>query len=43
MTKGGIIPTSIEFMDQLSIKGACDYLNETIPYEPPCKDQQVIL
>ncbi|MEA2013125.1 MAG: FAD-linked oxidase C-terminal domain-containing protein [Verrucomicrobiota bacterium] len=33
MTKGGIIPTSIEFMDQLSVKGACDYLNETIPYE----------
>ncbi len=33
MTEGGIIPTSIEFMDKLSVKGACDYLNETLPYE----------
>jgi len=30
---GGNIPTSIEFMDQKSVKAACDYLNETIPYE----------
>jgi glycolate oxidase len=33
MTEGGIIPTSIEFMDRLAVKGACDYLNETLPYE----------
>jgi len=33
MTEGGLIPTSIEFMDKLSVKGACDYLNETLPYE----------
>jgi len=28
----GIIPTSIEFMDRASVKAACDYLNESIPY-----------
>ena len=33
MTEGGLIPTSIEFMDKLAVKGACDYLNETLPYE----------
>ncbi|MCK5843354.1 MAG: FAD-binding protein, partial [Victivallales bacterium] len=33
MTGAGIIPTSIEFMDKLAVKGACDYLNETLPYE----------
>ena len=33
MTHGGIIPTSIEFMDKASVKTACDYLNETIPYQ----------
>jgi len=33
MKEGGIIPASIEFMDQLSFQGACDYLNETLPYE----------
>lgn len=33
MTEGGIIPTAIEFMDQLSIKTSCDYLNEDLPYE----------
>ena len=33
ITETGIIPTSIEFMDQGSVKAACDYLNETIPYE----------
>jgi len=32
MTQGGIIPTAIEFMDQLSVHTACDYLNEKIPY-----------
>jgi glycolate oxidase len=29
----GIVPTSIEFMDQLSILTSCRYLNESLPYE----------
>lgn len=29
----GAVPTSIEFMDQLSIITSCRYLNETLPYE----------
>ncbi len=29
----GIIPTAIEFMDKTSIKAACEYLNESIPYQ----------
>ena len=33
MTQGGIIPTAIEFMDQLSVHTSCDYLNEDIPYQ----------
>jgi glycolate oxidase len=33
MTGGGIIPTAIEFMDRTSVKAACEYLNESIPYE----------
>lgn len=33
MTEGGIIPTAIEFMDQISVKTACEYLNEDLPYE----------
>jgi len=33
MTLGGIIPTAIEFMDKTSIKAACEYLNESIPYQ----------
>ncbi len=33
MTEGGIIPTAIEFMDQLSVYTSCDYLNEKIPYQ----------
>jgi glycolate oxidase len=33
MTTGGIIPTAIEFMDQTAVRTACDYLNETIPYQ----------
>jgi len=32
MTNGGIIPTSIEFMDNLCIKSAEGYLNRTLPY-----------
>ena len=33
ITETGVTPTSIEFMDQASVKVACDYLNESIPYE----------
>jgi len=33
MTDSGIIPTAIEFMDQSSVRAACEYLNESIPYE----------
>jgi len=33
MTFGRIIPTSIEFMDDLSFKAACRNLNEKIPFE----------
>ena len=29
----GITPTSIEFMDRLSVLTSCEYLNESIPYE----------
>jgi glycolate oxidase len=29
----GLTPTSIEFMDSLSIKTSCEYLNESLPYE----------
>lgn len=29
----GIVPTSIEFMDKLSVQTSCKYLNETLPYE----------
>jgi glycolate oxidase len=31
--RAGIIPTSIEFMDQQSIIMSCDYLNESLPYQ----------
>ena len=33
MTFGRIIPTSIEFMDELSFKTSCEYLNEKIPFK----------
>ena len=33
MTAGGIIPTAIEFMDQTAVRAACQYLNESIPYQ----------
>jgi len=29
----GTIPTSIEFMDKLSVETSCCYLNESLPYE----------
>ncbi len=31
MTAGGIVPTSVEFMDALSIKAAAEYLNASLP------------
>ncbi len=33
LSVGRIIPTSIEFMDALSFKTSCSYLNETIDYK----------
>ena len=33
MTGGGVIPTAVEFMDQTSVRAACEYLNESIPYQ----------
>ena len=33
MRNGRIIPTAIEFMDQLSVSTTCKYLNEELPYE----------
>lgn len=29
----GPVPTSIEFMDRLSVQTSCEYLNENLPYE----------
>ena len=29
----GVTPTSIEFMDSLSVRTSCKYLNESLPYE----------
>ncbi len=29
----GIVPTSIEFMDRVSVETTCRYLNESLPYE----------
>jgi glycolate oxidase len=33
IAEGGIIPTSIEFMDRLSVQTSCEYLNEHLPYQ----------
>mgnify|MGYP006286838855 FL=1 len=33
MTAGRIVPTGIEFMDKLSVKTSCEYLNEKLPYQ----------
>lgn len=33
MTEGKIIPTSVEFMDKLSVQASCEYLNEHLPYQ----------
>jgi glycolate oxidase len=33
MASTGITPTSIEFMDRTAVKAACEYLNETLPWQ----------
>lgn len=33
MTIGGIVPTAVEFMDELSFSASCEYLNEHLPYK----------
>ncbi len=33
MTAGGVIPTAVEFMDQLAVRASCEYLNEHLPYQ----------
>jgi len=33
MMEGGIIPASIEYIDELSIKSSCAYMNESLPYQ----------
>ncbi len=33
ISEGRIVPTSIEFMDKLSVHTTCDYLNEHLPYQ----------
>jgi len=33
MTGEGIIPTAIEFMDKNCVQAACEYLNESLPYQ----------
>jgi glycolate oxidase len=43
MTESGLVPTSIEFMDQQAMKASCDYLNETIPYQRAGKDGAALL
>jgi glycolate oxidase len=32
-TGSGIIPTAIEFMSRSAVRAACEYLNESLPYE----------
>lgn len=33
MTRSGVIPTSIEYMDRSSVQESCRYLNEHLPYQ----------
>ena len=33
MTQGGIVPTAVEFMDRLSVRASCEYLNEHMPWQ----------
>ena len=42
-TDSGIIPTGIEFMDQLALREACDYLSETIDYTQGGPEGAVLL
>jgi len=32
MTRAGVIPAAMEFMDQLSVRTSCEYLNESLPH-----------
>ncbi len=32
-TRSGVVPTAIEFMDEPSFRAACEYLNESLPYD----------
>ena len=33
MTSGGVVPAAIEFMEQTAVRAACEYLNESLPYQ----------
>ena len=33
VSRSGIVPTAIEYMDRSAVRTACEYLNETLPYE----------
>jgi len=33
MTAAGVVPAAIEFMDRTSVCAACEYLNESLPYQ----------
>jgi len=33
MTGSGVIPTALEFLDRTAAQAACEYLNESIPYQ----------
>jgi len=33
MTDSGVIPTALEFLDRTAAQAACEYLNESIPYQ----------
>lgn len=33
MTDGGVTPTAIEYIDRTAMRLACEYLNETLPYD----------
>jgi len=32
ITRSGVVPTAIEFMDRLSVRAACEFLNEHLPW-----------
>ena len=33
ITHGGVVPTAVEFMDHTSVKSACEFLNEHLPWQ----------